>query len=269
MLSKLKKIDRSFFINPSKIINVLLARMGNGKQCYVCKKEFHSFLKFDIYHNESQKCFERYHIIGSSGENYGCTFCHSNDRLRHLFMYFDATGFWEKIPNSRILHFAPEDNLVTAIKKYNPTEHILADFYPVNDTIRKIDITSIPFDSSTFDIVICNHVLEHIVDYKKALTELYRVLKPGGIAILQTPYSTVLAENFEDENINTEALRLSFYAQEDHVRIFGEKQFLNELVKTGFELHTVKHSDYFRSAETTRYGVNEKEDLIRVIKPLS
>jgi 2-polyprenyl-3-methyl-5-hydroxy-6-metoxy-1,4-benzoquinol methylase len=184
-------------------------------------------------------------------------------------MYFDATGFWEKIPNSRILHFAPEDNLVTAIKKYNPTEHILADFYPVNDTIRKIDITSIPFDSSTFDIVICNHVLEHIVDYKKALTELYRVLKPGGIAILQTPYSTVLAENFEDENINTEALRLSFYAQEDHVRIFGEKQFLNELVKTGFELHTVKHSDYFRSAETTRYGVNEKEDLIRVIKPLS
>jgi len=101
------------------------------------------------------------------------------------------------------------------------------------------------------------------------LDELFRVLKPGGIAILQTPYSTVLKSNFEDENINNEALRLSFYAQKDHVRIFGHEQFLTDLAKTGFDLNIIKHNDCFSSDETSRYGVNEKEDLIMVIKPVN
>lgn len=269
MISKLKKIDSSFIKNPFKIIDVLLTRMGNRKQCYVCKKKFHRFSKFEIYNQDVQQYIQKFDIIGSNGENHGCVFCHSNDRLRHLFMYFDAVKFWEKIPDSKILHFAPENNLVTAVKRFNPAEYILADFYPADATIRKIDITGIPFDNSTFDLLICNHVLEHIVDYKKALDELFRVLKPGGIAILQTPYSTVLKRNFEDENINNEGLRLSFYAQKDHVRIFGHEQFLNDLAKTGFDLNIIKNNDCFSSDETSRYGVNENEDLIMVIKPVN
>jgi SAM-dependent methyltransferase len=221
-----------------------------------------------IYDQDVQQYIRKFDIIGSNGENYGCAYCHSNDRLRHLFMYFDAVKFWEKIPGSSILHFAPEKNLVTAIKNFNPAEYILADYYPADDTIRKIDITSIPFEGSAFGLLICCHVLEHIVNYKKALDEIFRVLKPGGTAILQTPYSTVLKRNFEDENINNEELRLSFYAQKDHVRIFGQEQFLMDLAKAGFDLNIIKNNDCFSPEETFRYGVNEKEDLIMVSKPV-
>ena len=267
MFGKLKKLDRSLFTNPSKIADIFLTRIGNRKECYVCKKRFQRFTKFDVYNKGIQKYIEKLEITGSTSEDYGCVHCHSNDRLRHLYMYFDKLGLWSVIPGSRILHFAPEANLRAAITKLNPIEYILADFYPLDERIRKIDITAIPFEDSTFDLLICNHVLEHVKDYVKALDEIFRILKPGGTGILQTPYSRLLKRNFEDENINTDELRLYFYAQKDHVRIFGEEQFLAGLKNAGFELNILKNNDIFSPEETFRFGVNEKEDLIMVRKP--
>ena len=99
------------------------------------------------------------------------------------------------------------------------------------------------------------------------MKELFRVLKPNGIAILQTPYSTVLSKNFEDENINTDEARFFFYGEKDHFRIFSEKHLLSDLKKVGFHLRTVKNKDFFENEVSHYFGVNSNEDLIQVIKP--
>ena len=112
-----------------------------------------------------------------------------------------------------------------------------------------------------------NHILGHIPDYYRALSEFYRVLKPGNAAILQTPYSKILKNNFEDENLDTDELRLVFYGEKEHVRIFGEYQFLKSIENAGFNLQIKKHKEFYDGHVAHIYGVNEKEDLILVMKP--
>jgi SAM-dependent methyltransferase len=204
--------------------------------------------------------------VGSDADNYGCMYCGCNDRERHLFMFFDKLMLWKTMGQGKILHFAPEKHLSLRISELAPLEYIKADLSPSNPDIRKIDATAIPFPDSSFDFLIANHILEHILDYRKALAEFFRVLKPGGFAVLQTPYSKLLRNNFEDAGISSEELRLFFYGQEDHVRTFGESQFLKSLEDAGFSLQIKKHSDYFDIRTTYYYGVPGKEDLILVAK---
>ena len=123
----------------------------------------------------------------------------------------------------------------------------------------------LPFDENYFDIVICNHVLEHVADMQKTVAEIHRVLKKGGFAILQTPFSKVFHKHFEDSGIMTDEQRDFFYGQYDHVRIVSERQFLKDL-KAGFQLDVVKHKNLFDSNFAKKYGVNSKEDLIKVVK---
>ncbi|MEJ2745972.1 MAG: class I SAM-dependent methyltransferase [bacterium] len=166
----------------------------------------------------------------------------------------------------RILHFAPERHLSKRISEQAPLEYVMADLYPQNSDIRKIDATAIPFSNDTFNFIIANHVLEHIPNYRKALSEFFRVLKPGGIAVMQTPYSKLLRNNFEDKGIDSEELRHFFYGQDDHVRIFGEHQLLKSLENAGFSLQIKRHIDYFDVSTTYYYGVSGEEDLILVAK---
>lgn len=168
--------------------------------------------------------------------------------------------------NSSILHFAPERSISMKIKDCHPIRYVKGDLFPNDSDIEKIDATDIPFQDASFDIIIGNHILEHIPDHRKAISEMHRVLKSGGIAIVQTPYSELLHSNFEDEGINSDELRQFFYGQEDHVRVFGKKQFLSTLEDLGFKLLLTKHSDLFDSHEARYFGVNEHEDLIQIQK---
>lgn len=261
MKNELKKTYRKI----RQIKNTKL-NFGNKKQCYVCKNKFNHFGKYRNGSKSINEYLKNLQIIGSDLDNFNCHFCGSFDRIRHLFMYFDKLKLWEKFTNSRILHFAPETEISKKIKSLNPKQYIMGDLYPENDELQKIDITNIQLLNESIDILICNHVLEHVPDYKKAFQEIYRVLSKNGFAILQTPYSLLLSNNFEEENINTNSLRLFFYGQEDHVRFFSEKQFFHDLEKAGFELKIVKHADLFSDMEADYFGVNKKEDLIQVIK---
>ncbi|MBB1282789.1 methyltransferase domain-containing protein [Flavisolibacter sp. BT320] len=110
-------------------------------------------------------------------------------------------------------------------------------------------------------------MLEHIPIYKKALAGLCRALKPNGVAIMQTPFSKLLQRNFEDEGINTDELRLLYYGQEDHVRIFSERVLLQSFADAGFRLNIVPHHDVFSPEDATYYGVNKDKDLSCLIKP--
>jgi hypothetical protein len=95
------------------------------------------------------------------------------------------------------------------------------------------------------------------------LQEISRVLKVNSIAILQTPYSELLHNHFEDPGINTNELRLLFYGQEDHVRIMSKKQFFDELAQY-FTVNIIKNQSFFSDEDCTKYGVNSREDLIMV-----
>lgn len=109
----------------------------------------------------------------------------------------------------------------------------------------KADICDLPFDSDTYDIIFCNHVLEHIPDDRKAMQELYRVLKPGGMAILQIPQDLKRENTFEDNSITDRRERAEIFGQYDHVRIYG-RDYFDKLRTIGF---TVKEVDYTRTLE--------------------
>ena len=237
---------------------------GKKKQCYICNKRFHHFSKFVEIRPKGFR--EIMQMVGTDPKNFKCYYCGCNDRERHLFMFFDKLSLWSKFENAKILHFAPELEISKKIKNLKPAEYIMADLFPQNDECKKIDLTDIPFNDNSFDIIICNHVLEHVPDYKKALKEIHRVLSSNGFAILQTPYSLFLNKNFEDESINNDFLRTYFYKQSNHVRIFSKKQLFLDIEESGLELNIVKHKEIFDENETSYYGVNKKEDLIKVVK---
>ena len=245
-----------------------LLDMFGRKKCYVCNRKIRQFTKYHQGSKGISELCKRLNIIGSDLDNFGCMYCDSHDRERHLFMFFDKLELWGMMKDARILHFAPEKNLSIRINKQYFSEYIKADLHPNNEGIISIDATKIPFEDAHFNLIIANHILEHIPDYTKALSEFFRVLKPGGIAILQTPYSGLLKNNFEDENINTDELRLFFHGQGDHVRTFGEYQFKKTIEDIGFKLQVKKHEDFFDDKMAWFYGVNSKEELIQAVKPV-
>ena len=116
-------------------------------------------------------------------------------------------------------------------------------------------------------MVVCNHVLEHVPDDWKALSEILRVLEPGGVAILQTPFSSVLTRALEDPGIKTAADREVFYGQDDHVRMYGLDVF-ERIREAGFALELHPHRASFPEGSEVKMGVNPAEDLILARKPM-
>jgi SAM-dependent methyltransferase len=176
-----------------------------------------------------------FQMVGSDPDNFGCYYCGSSDRERHLFMYFDHLTLWTKFEGADILHFAPETHLKERIEQIATGKYICGDLNPKNSSEVKLDATNIEFEDASFDCIIANHILEHIPSYKLALSEFHRVLKPNGFALLQTPYSRLLTKNFEDAGINTPKLMKYFHGQNDHVRTFSETHLLGDLKDAGFD----------------------------------
>ncbi len=227
------------------------------KQCNYCHNEFDSFTPYGngaLPHNMTLL-----EIVGSDIEQFGCPVCGAHDRERHLKLYCDALKIFEPFKNPRILHFAPEKHFLPYLASYKPEIHIKADLFSSSTTILPLNVEAIPYDDNSFDIVIANHILEHVSNVDKALSEINRVLKSEGIAILQTPYSHKLQKTFEDAGIDTDELRLEFYGQEDHVRLFGEDIF--NRFSYFLDSSTISHTEAFGQKETTMFGVNPNEPL--------
>ncbi len=235
-------------------------------ECYICHRKFRYFLPFRGGSKIRSPFIQQLDMVGSNFDHFKCMYCDAIDRERHFIMYLDVLDVWSRFTHARVLHFAPEKHIADKIRSLNPAEYIQADLFPQNEGVQKIDATDIPFSDNYFDILIANHILEHIPNYMQALKEFYRVLRPGGSAFLQTPYSRLLTRNFEDEGIQSEAQRFFFYGQENHVRVFGEKQFFESLSETGFHLQIQRHQDVLQRFDPIYYGVPQKEDLIWVIK---
>jgi len=121
---------------------------------------------------------------------------------------------------TKLLHVAPEPNLRTWLRSLPELDYVSADLDMVGNDL-KLDLTDIALPDSSFHAIICNHVLEHIPDDAKAMSEITRVLKPGGWAILQTPISLSLSQTYEDFLITDPAERERAFGQNGHVRIYA------------------------------------------------
>ncbi|EDP95548.1 methyltransferase domain-containing protein [Kordia algicida OT-1] len=180
----------------------------------------------------------------------------SLERHRLLWLYLqNETDFFTK--PQKVLHFAPEQAFYKRFRNQKNLEYTTTDlFSPLADV--KADICDLPFEDDSFDTILCNHVLEHIPDDTKAMQELYRVLKPGGMAILQIPQDLEREVTFEDDTITDKKERTEIFGQYDHVRVYGWDYF-DKLRSIGF---TVKEEDYtaeFTPEELERYCLMEGE----------
>jgi len=170
--------------------------------------------------------------------NARCPRCHSLERHRLLWLYLQSRTnlFSERL---KVLHFAPEYFFGTTFRAMSNLDYISADLEASRAQV-KMDITNILYDDNFFDVILCSHVLEHVVDDQKAMGELFRVLKPGGWAILQSPVKLNLDKTFEDFSILSPEDRERVFGQNDHVRIYG-RDYRERLEKAGF---TVKVDNY-------------------------
>ena len=177
-------------------------------------------------------------------------------RLLWLYLQNETDIFSRPI---QLLHIAPEQAYYKRLKEQPNINYTSLDLYsPIADI--KADIRKLPFKNDIFDVVICNHVLEHIQDDELALSEIYRVLKKGGFSILQIPLNLDLKITYEDESIQLPEQRKIHFGQYDHVRTYG-LDFFKRLRKAGFKSEAVYYSDHFSEKDRKKYGI-ENDDII-------
>ena len=186
----------------------------------------------------------------------------SLERHRLMWLYLqNETDFFKAdvSVNKKVLHMAPEQCFLDRFKKLNHIDLITADLYsPIVDV--KADICDLPFEENSFDIIFCNHVLEHINDDKKAIQELYRVLKPGGFGIFQIPMDYSREKTYEDLTITAPEERAKHFGQYDHVRIYGLDYF-DRLRAVGFKVNEVNYSEKLPQPEVDKFCLMKDEIL--------
>lgn len=186
----------------------------------------------------------------------------SLERHRLLWLYLQQeTDFFSS--QKKVLHMAPEQCFLKRFKKLQH-EYITADLYsPIADI--KADITALPFDDNSFDIIFCNHVLEHIPDDTKAMQELYRVMRPGGFGIFQIPQDLNRKTTFEDDTITDPKERARIFGQYDHVRVYG-RDYFDKLRSIGFDVQEVDYTKKISPELTEKYRLMQGEILPVVFK---
>lgn len=221
----LNLVARPILIRMSYLIRPVLVLWLKGNK-YTDPIDGKSFRKFLPYGYENQ----RDNVLSPSTL--------SLERHRLLWLYLQNETDFFTTPK-KVLHFAPEQAFYERFRKQKNLDYTTTDLNsPLADV--KADICNLPFKDNEFDVILCNHVLEHIPDDTKAMQELYRILKKGGMAILQIPQDLSREKTFEDNSITDRKERAKIFGQYDHVRIYG-RDYFDKLRSIGF---TVVEEDY-------------------------
>lgn len=260
-MKKIKKIikkiiPRSYYIKIPYLYNYLrsIFYFGFKYQCIFCNGHFRKLLPIGI-NNDATK-----NIVGGGYRFALCPRCHSTDRERLIYWYIvNKTNILHSQKTIKLLHIAPERNLQKAFKANNEMKYINGDLNPLIAE-KVIDITDINFENNYFDFIICNHVLEHVKDDKKAMRELFRVLKPGGEAILQVPMFKTMTKTFEDFSIVLSEERVKYFGQKDHLRIYG-KDYKEKLESEGFKVKLYDIKNDINNKDIIKHGMNSEEIL--------
>lgn len=241
----LNTIPRPYLIKMSYWVRPFLALYLRGKKYKdpIDGKTFRKFLPYGY---------------GSPRANVLSPSTLSLERHRLLWLYLTReTDFFSK--PLKVLHVAPEQAFYKRFKNQKNLIYITTDLYsPLADV--KADLCALPFEDDSFDVIFCNHVLEHIPDDAQAMRELYRVMKKGGWGIFQVPQDINRAHTFEDDTITDPAERTRIFGQYDHVRVYGLDYF-DRLRQVGFEVEEITYSTHFTAEEIERYRIVPQEIL--------
>ena len=245
----LNTVPRPLLIKLSYVIRPFIAFYLKGNK-YTDPIDNKSFRKFLPYGYEVQ----RQNVLSPS------TLSLERHRLLWLYLTNETNFFTSK---KKVLHMAPEQCFLSRFKKLNH-EYITADIdSPIADV--KADIVNLPFTDNSFDVVLCNHVLEHIQDDTKAMKELFRVMKKGGMGIFQVPQDLNRDVTFEDNSITDPKERAKIFGQYDHVRVYG-RDYFDKLRSVGFKVEEVNYYQKISSELSSRYRLMEGELLPVVFK---
>lgn len=238
---KIKLIKR-FIPKPIKKKVKLLAFSGDEVHCPICKGNYLTFLPFGFHKRPNALCPN----------------CGSLERHRLLWLFLDKHKLLSN--RMRMLHVAPETMLFTRFTN-NPN----IDYYPIDKSpqhyppgTRQMDLTDLKCEDDYFDGILCSHVLEHIPDDQSAMSELHRVLKPGGWAILQVPIDKDREQTFEDWSITDPEEREKAFGQWDHVRVYGQ-DYQEKLQGIGFRVSTDTFKAELNWNERFRFGLPDEE----------
>ena len=241
-------IPRPLLIRLSYIARPILALFLKGKKFTdpIDGKSFRTFLPYGY---------------GKQRNNVLSPSTLSLERHRLLWLYLqNETDFFSA--EKKVLHFAPEQAFYKRFRKLKNLDYTTTDLLsPLADV--KADICNLPFEDNSYDIILCNHVLEHIPDDTKAMQELYRVLKLNGMAILQIPQDLNREVTFEDNSITDKKERAKIFGQYDHVRIYG-RDYFEKLRRIGFKVEEVDYTATLSEEEIEKYCL-AKGEIIPVV----
>ncbi len=247
----LNTVPRPYLIKLSYLVSPILAFWLKGDR-YTDPIDGKSFKRFLPYGYGAQ----RPNVLSPSTL--------SLERHRLLWLYLkNETGFFTK--PLKVLHMAPEQCFLSLFKKMKHLDYTTADLYsPIVDV--KADILNLPFEENQFDIILCNHVLEHIEDDARAIKELFRVMKSGGMGIFQVPQDISRETSYEDDAIQTPEDRAKHFGQYDHVRIYG-RDYFDRLRAAGFKVEEVDYSKTLPDGLVEKYCLAKGEILPVCFKP--
>jgi len=207
--------------------------------CPVCKMEN---VKFDplpnFYRQNALANGFKYFGQGemTAHETYTCSNCGASDRERLYALWIQQQINKKLFGNGAcLIHFAPETSLSRMLKGTGLFHYETADLL-MEGVDYKVDMMEMPFEDESFDFFVCSHVLEHIESDDRAIRELYRITKYGGVGILMVPIIVGLEKTLEDPSVTDEAGRWRLFGQNDHVRLYAHDDFINKVRANGFRV---------------------------------
>ena len=235
---------------------------GTGFECNCCGASYGKFVP-DYPTEENANALKVNEVIAGYGENILCPACLSTARERLIIALLNNKF---KISGKKVLHFSPEKNIYRFITTNN--EVTTADIQPlfyksIDSNIKAEDATRLSYADNSFDLVIGNHIMEHISADVKAMAEIYRVLRPGGRAILQIPYSNTIATTIEEPEINDAQKQSALFGQKDHVRIYQLQDYIKRLQSCGFTVSIIEYKDL---AAFYKNAIQVNECFISILK---
>ena len=247
----LNSLPRPILIRFSYLFKLIAPYLysGDNVECPCCGKSFRKFLSYG--YGKSHR------------ENVLCPYDLTLERHRLMWLYLkDHSNFFSKKIN--LLHIAPEQSFFSLFKKQKNLNYLTGDLIsPIAE--MHFDLHSIPLEDNRFDVIFCNHVLEHVDDAIKCMRELYRVMKPGGWGIMQVPQDTSRKVTYEDSSIVSAKDREKHFWQKDHVRLFG-MDYPEWLKNAGFNVKTFDFNMHYDEKIIEKYRLSKSEILYIVSK---
>jgi SAM-dependent methyltransferase len=239
-------IPRPVLIRLSYVFRIIapLLYKGNKVTCPVCEKSFSKFLPYGYV---------------TQRENVLCPYDLTLERHRLMWLYLKNESNFFTAKKLDVLHIAPEQCFHKTFKNQNNLNYLTGDLEsPIADI--HFDLHNIPLEENRFDVVFCNHVLEHVKDAKQCMSELYRVMKPGGFGIFQVPQDFNRTTTYEDPTITSPEEREKHFWQYDHVRLFG-MDYPDWLREVGFEICEYNPEQIFEKDLFDKYRLMKGEIL--------